>query len=211
MSRTLKKTGLVAGLGMILVSTACGDVVTQGRGASQASVTLLEGAAGVKPQEFGGTLSSDVLTLVKKTAPGGGGQILVPTIFSDPGRVTVTVTMKNTTAPAAPSPGPNDVTFNRYRVVYLRADGRNTPGVDVPYPFDSAATFTATPGGSVQAGFELVRITAKQEAPLKALETNSTFISTIAQVTFYGRDASGNDVTVSGNIGVTFGNFGDPD
>jgi hypothetical protein len=211
MSTTMKSTRFAAGLALALLSTACGDVVQQGRGSSQAVLAALEGAAGVTPDKFGGTLSSDVLTMVKKTAVGGGGQILVPTVFSDIGRVTVSVAMKNTTSPAAPSPGPNDVTFNRYRVVYVRADGRNTPGVDVPYPFDSAVTFTATPGTTSQAGFELVRITAKQEAPLRALETNSTFISTIAQVTMYGRDAAGNDVTVSGNIGVTFGNFGDPD
>src|SRR5512147_1017898 len=28
-----------------------------------------------------------------------------------------------------------DIVIERYRVTYVRADGRNTPGSDVPYPF----------------------------------------------------------------------------
>jgi hypothetical protein len=35
-------------------------------------------------------------------------------------------------------------------------------------------------------------------------------ISTIADVTFYGRDQAGNDVSATGSIGIDFGNFGDP-
>jgi hypothetical protein len=34
-------------------------------------------------------------------------------------------------------------------------------------------------------------------------------ITTIAEVTFWGRDQNGNEVTVSGNITVNFGDFGD--
>ena len=111
---------------------------------------------------------------------------------------------------AAPS-GMNEVTFTRYRVTYRRADGRNTPGVDVPYPFDSAATFTIPADGTITAGFVLVRHTAKEEPPLRALVRNSVIISTIAEVTFFGRDQAGNEVIATGNIGVFFGNFGDPD
>jgi hypothetical protein len=101
------------------------------------------------------------------------------------------------------------VTFNRYRVSYQRTDGRNTPGVDVPHAFDSAVTFTVT-NDVTAANFQLVRHSAKEEAPLRALATSNAIISTIAQVTFYGRDQAGNEVTVSGNISVDFGNFADP-
>jgi hypothetical protein len=102
------------------------------------------------------------------------------------------------------------VTFTRYRVAYRRADGRNTPGVDVPYPFDSAATFTVGEE-DVTVTFQLVRHTAKEEAPLRALSNNATIIQTIAEVTFYGRDQAGNEVSATGNIGIAFGNFGDPE
>ena len=101
------------------------------------------------------------------------------------------------------------MTITRYRVVYRRTDGHNTPGVDVPFPFDSAVTVTiGSEGGST--GFQLVRTSAKQEAPLRALVNNPDIISTIAEVTFYGRDQAGNEVSVTGSIGVDFGNFGDP-
>ena len=45
----------------------------------------------------------------------------------------------------------------------------NTPGVDVPYPFDSALTFTIPPGATAQATFELIRHITKQQAPISAL------------------------------------------
>jgi hypothetical protein len=142
-----------------------------------------------------------------------GVKELVPTVFTDIGRANITVTLKDpgtAGSPARPT-AMNAVTFTRYRVVYVRADGRNTPGVDVPYPFDSSATFTAVVGAPGAVGFEIVRLTAKQEAPLRALINNSTFISTIAEITFYGQDAAGNDVSATGSIGITFGNFGDPE
>jgi hypothetical protein len=47
------------------------------------------------------------------------------------------------------------------------------------------------------------------ETPLAELATNPGVITTLAEVTFYGRDQVGNDVTVSGTIQVDFGNFGD--
>ena len=37
------------------------------------------------------------------------------------------------------------------------------------------------------------------------------FITTIAKVTFYGKDHAGNEVAAVGQIGITFGNFGDPE
>ncbi len=92
---------------------------------------------------------------------------------------------------------------------FIRADGRNTPGVDVPYPFDGAFTTTVT-SQETTAVFELVRHLAKEEAPLKALTVNNVIISTIAEITFYGHDQTGREVSVTGRISVDFGNFGDP-
>ena len=190
-----------------LAASGCGDYVRQGNGPTQATVAMLEGASGAEPGKFGGTILSDVITLVKKTI--NGAQVRVPTVFNDVGRVTVTAEMKD---PTVTSPTAiNAITFNRYRVTYIRADGRNTPGVDVPYGFDSAVTFTVTPGTAATAGFDLVRHVAKEEAPLVSLAANDDLITAIAQVTFYGKDHAGNDVSASGSIGITFGNFGDPD
>ena len=41
-------------------------------------------------------------------------------------------------------------------------------------------TFTVPAGGLVTAGFQIVRHSAKEEAPLKALRANGSIISTIA-------------------------------
>ena len=55
---------------------------------------------------------------------------------------------------------------------------------------------------------DLVRNNAKKERPLISLICAATcppMISTIAEVTFYGRDQAGNDVSATGTIGITFG------
>jgi hypothetical protein len=191
---------------LALAAAGCGDLVRQGHGPGLATVSLLEGASGADPSKFGGTLSSDVVTNVERTV--NGNTVLVPTVFADPGRVTVTVEMKD---PSTSPTSINAVTFTRYRVTYQRADGRNTPAVDVPAPFDSAVTFSASPGNPGTVAFDLVRNVAKTEAPLIGLVSNQDLITVIATVTFYGQDHAGHDVAASGNIGITFGNFGDPE
>jgi hypothetical protein len=207
MSKWIRR-GTLLTLGFLAAGAAgCGDYVRQGRGPVNATVAMLEAASGAEPDEYGGTVNSDVITYVKKTI--GGVEVLVPTVFNDIGRATLTVDMKS---PSVTEPtAVNQVTFTRYRVEFIRADGRNTPGVDVPYGFDSGVTVTASPGAPATAGFELVRHSAKTEAPLVALANNFQLITTIARVTFYGKDHAGNDVTAAGQIGITFGNFGDPD
>ena len=193
-----------------VASAGCGDVVRQGRAPVQLVITELEAASGAEPDELGGTLRSDVITNVQRTV--NGQQTQVPTIFNDVGQVTMTMILKDPGLPGAPTAPSaiNQVTINRYRVVYRRTDGRNAPGLDVPFPFDSAVTFTVPQDGTVTAGFQIVRHTAKQEAPLSSLAFNPDVISTIAEVTFFGSDQAGNDISASGAIGIDFGNFGDP-
>jgi hypothetical protein len=200
--------GLVALTGAI--SAGCGDVVRQGRGPVQVVIQSLQAASGAEPEELGGTLQSDVVTVVERTV--NGQQVDVPTTFNDVGEVTMALILKDPGQPGAPaSPSSiNQVTITRYRVMYRRSDGRNTPGTDIPFPFDSAVTFTVPAEGTVTAGFQIVRHTAKEEAPLAALAFNPDVISTIAEVTFFGRDQAGNDVSATGAIGIDFGNFGDP-
>jgi hypothetical protein len=96
-------------------------------------------------------------------------------------------------------------------VKYRRADGHNVPGVDVPYDFDSALTMTVPATGVGEAAFQIVRHSAKEEAPLRALRFSNDIISTIAEVTFYGRDQAGNEISATGYMGVDFGDFADND
>ena len=201
--------GLVALTGAL--SAGCGDVVRQGRAPVQLVIMALTAASGAAPDDFGGTLRSDVVTVVEQTV--NGQQTEAPTTFNDQGEVTLALILKDPGQPGAPATPTaiNQVTVTRYRVVYRRTDGRNTPGLDVPFPFDSGVTFTVPAEGSVSAGFQIVRHSAKQEAPLAALVFNPDIISTIAEVTFFGRDQAGNDVSATGSIGIDFGNFGDPE
>jgi len=206
--RTLK--GL-AGVAAIAASVSCGDVVRQGRSPVYLVINSLQASAGGGTSgTLAGTLQSDVLTNVTSPAP-CTTEAPCATIFSDNGEVSLRLSLRDlgtATDPTTPSLN-NEVTITRYRVVYRRADGRNTPGVDVPYPFDAAVTVTVGADGA-SSGFQLVRNAAKQEAPLRALATNPDIISTIADVTFYGHDQAGNDVSATGSITVDFGNFGDP-
>jgi hypothetical protein len=199
------RAGLMLGLAIATIS--CGDLQRQGTGSSYLSIRAFDGASGAEPEEFGnGVLYSDVVTIVKDADDNP-----VPTVYSDLGRVNFVLSMKDpggTGSPTTPTTA-NFITLNRYRVRYIRADGRNTPGVDVPFPFDGALTVTVG-GGETEAIFEIVRHVAKFEAPLGALATNPTVITTIAEVTFYGRDQTGREVIATGTLTVEFGNFGDP-
>ena len=202
------RLGTLSALGLLALAAAgCNDFLRQGTSPGLATVAMLEGASGATPAAFGNTMRSDVVTYVKKKV--NGVDTYVPTVFNDVGRATVSLDMKDPsiTTPTAAS----SVTFTRYRVTYARADGRNTPTVDVPASFDSAVTFTVTPGTLSTVGFDLVRNVAKEEAPLVSLVANDDLITVIATVTFYGQDHAGHDVSAAGNIGITFGNFADPE
>lgn len=192
------------------LAAGCGEVARSGRSPSLLVVSSLEAASGATPATFGGTLDSDVITIVNRTE--GGVQVAQPTVFSDVGRATFRLVLKDPGVPGnASSPSSlNQITLTRYQVAFRRSDGRNTPGVDVPYPLDSALTLTVPAEGTVSGTFELVRHSAKEEAPLAALRTSGVIIATVADVTFTGADLAGNVVTATASIGVQFGNFGDP-
>ena len=136
---------LVAGLAAAGVS--CGDVVRDGRSPVYLviqSLTATRGAAS------GGTASgfllSDVITNVTAPAPCSAASPC-PTIFNDTGSVSLRLSLKNIAGGLDTSPSSNnEVTINRYRVDFRRADGRNTPGVDVPYGFDGGVTGTVGAG-----------------------------------------------------------------
>ncbi len=56
----------------------------------------------------------------------------------------------------------------------------------------------------------LVRAQAKLEAPLLALRNQGgqVVLTTIAEVTLFGKDQAGRDVSVQAKISVTFADFG---
>lgn len=186
----------------LLATSGCGKA-TEGHSPAYLVVDELVAASGAEPDKFSNTLISDVLTVVNGT----------PTVFQDNGRVTLHVALKDIGGPGSPNtPSANNrIVVERYHVTYIRADGRNTPGVDVPYGFDGMVTGTISESSS-QLIFPMVRAAAKAEAPLAALigGGGAQHISCFAQITFYGHDIAGNAVSVQGQMTVDFADWGDP-
>ena len=82
----------------------------------------------------------------------------------------------------------------------------------MPFPVDGAVTATVTATPTV-VPFEIVRHQQKLEQPLRSLASfgGRLFISTIAEITFYGADQMGNDVQAKATISVSFSDYADPD
>jgi len=212
--RTMRTLGLAATLAAPLA--ACTQAQTTGQSPAYLIIDSLAGAPGAEPEEFRGVLASDVVTNVKTQVDINGETqtVAVPTIFADNGRAVFRLALKDpgsVDSPNRPSSA-NFITLNRYRVQYVRADGRNTPGVDVPYPFDGAITATVADNGAT-AQFTVVRVQAKQESPLLPLTLGggANTISAMAEITFFGADQAGRPVNVTGTLGVDFSDWGDPE
>jgi len=207
----MRNVNRLAGLAIVVAaSTSCGSVVRDGSSPVYLVIDVLSAVRGGSSSTTATTnLLSDVITNVTQPAPCSAVSPC-PTIFDDVGSVVLRAPLKDIgNNPALVPTSNNEVTITRFTVEYVRADGRNVPGVDVPYPIDGAVTGTVQAGGTVTLGFEIVRHTAKQESPLAELRTNSNVIVTNARVTFYGRDRVGNNISVTGQIQINFGNFGD--
>jgi hypothetical protein len=193
-------------------SVSCGDVVRQGKAPVIVVVDSMRAASGAEPGNIGAFLLSDVQTLVDQEVD--GETVQVPVIFNDVGQATMRLIPKDAgTGAVTLNPTQwNAVTINRYRINFIRADGRNTPGVDVPFPVDGAVTATLSATATV-VPFEIVRHQQKLEQPLRSLANfgGRLFISTIAEVTFYGADQVGNDVQAKATMNVSFSDYADPD
>lgn len=200
--RTVRRGIALAALAVAM--SACGDAVRNGSGPAYVVIDTLQAAQGNHIATLGSGLSSDVQVLVTVPAPQCTPASPCPTIFNDVGSASLRLVMKDHLLTPTTN---NEVTITRYHVAYRRADGRNRPGVDVPYGFDGASTGTIQ--NTLTLGFELVRLVAKQESPLVQLITSPSVITVIADVTFYGTDRVGNAVSVTGSITIDFANFGD--
>jgi hypothetical protein len=172
--------GLVSLAAAVAQTVSCGDVVRS----SQSPVLLL--VSSVEPSP----LASDVLGATA--------------ITNDLGSASLAVVMKDVTV--APTTN-NSVSISRYHVAYRRADGHNIPGVDVPFAFDGAVTALIPAGAAQSVPFELVRHVAKAESPLVQLVASGNLLNVIADVTFYGQDVVGNDVSATGSTLIDFANF----
>ena len=190
----LSMAGRFVGAAACVISLAScgGEMLRTGRSPVYLVVESIEaGAQGGTPAAF---LISDV------RADDGS-------VWNDNVSLTLRSLEKNPDATAAPV---NTITLTRYRVDFRRTDGRNTPGVDVPYGFDGGLSASVAPNSSATVSFEVVRHQAKLEPPLKNIAGSGGglgFVSTIAEITVYGRDQNGNEVSVMARLDVHFGDF----
>jgi len=194
---TKRRVALALAFASVLATTACSDKVLQGKGSSYLVIELLTAASGATPGTYGTVLQSDVQT--------GGG------VLEDLGQITLRIAMKDVTVATGVEPTANNlITVNRYHIDFVRSDGRNTQGVDVPYSVDGATTGTIGVSAT-SLTFTLVPVQRKLEAPLLALRNQGGAIAimTIANVTFYGYDQAGNTVSVTGSISVNFADWAD--
>jgi hypothetical protein len=192
---------MVAGFGAaicLLGSVSCNDLVQASRSSTILVIERIGAASG-------GTGDDPIATLLNSDVLTNGG------IFPDIARVTTRLAFKSpgtSENPASPTSA-NWVTVTGYRVVYRRSDGRSTPGVDVPFPFEGGMTMTTIDIGSAE--FTLVRAQAKLEEPLISLRDlgGALALSVVAEITFYGHDQAGSAISADGTIGINFADFAD--
>jgi len=97
-------------------------------------------------------------------------------------------------------------------VRYTRADGLNTPGVDVPYGFSQRVNMVVGIGDKVLLPFVLIQHNAKLESPLVELVNigQEKILKLEAEITFHGKDLGGHRVEpVKGYVSVWCSNFAD--
>jgi hypothetical protein len=131
--------------------------------------------------------------------------------------VTVAVRAKN---PGVVTPQVNMAVFmQRYEVVYTRSDGRNVPGVDVPFAISgplSGVVDVADSGQTLALPVEVVRIQQKLEPPLRnlrgpvpdSLGGSAIALTVVATVTVYGSTTVGQVVSDTAQLQIDFADFG---
>jgi hypothetical protein len=99
-----------------------------------------------------------------------------------------------------------DIIVDQVEVEYMRTDGRNIEGVDVPYRFTEPMNFIVGINGESEIPVTVIRHVAKLEAPLLALReypNQGIVLQLVAKLTFQGKDGGGHRVApVSGYITV---------
>jgi len=103
----------------------------------------------------------------------------------------------------------NNIIITRYTVAYVRSDGKNTEGVEVPYSFEGSLSTLIEIDSTVDVSFIIVREVAKLEPPLINLREGrgEGTIEITAKVDFYGHDITNNKVKATGYLTIFFANY----
>jgi hypothetical protein len=152
-----------------------------------------------------------------------GGQTVVSDVSTaapDTVAVTVAVRPKNPLNSNVPQIA-EAVIIEQYRVRFFRTDGRDVEGVDVPFSFTGGITTAVDIGigadANVTLNIPLVRVQAKQEAPLRNLRSLVAVggqqttggvtvprVTMTAEITIFGRTIAGEAVSDTGRVTIDF-------
>jgi hypothetical protein len=136
-------------------------------------------------------------------------------VFNDNARLSFDVLAKNPNFVDPNDRTMSDVMLERYQVQYLRSDGHNVEGVDVP--------FRITGGLSGAVGLNdteplekviiIVRHQAKSDPPLRNYRGagGEKLVTVTAVITVHGRTVSGHAVSTEGRLQINFADFADPE
>jgi hypothetical protein len=184
-------TGLLGALLLAVSSAGCTpDFGENGDSPVILRVVSIEAEEG-QEEEAGAFLNSDVLP-----------------IFNDNVTLTLEALSKN---PRITGNLPlQDVLVERYEVRYLRSDGLNTEGVDVPYTISGGLSVLVPMNGEADVALVLVRHQAKFEPPLSNLGGPfgaDIVLSVTAEITLHGRTTAGDVVSTRGFVRINFADF----
>lgn len=203
------KPALLLILAVMLVSYACTRVEDNSRSGSLLTVESVVGLGDPDHAESNPMLSDtcDLVTV--------NDQSFCTVVNDDAG-----ITFSNNFLQIGPGSGAgspsgtflNDIIVNQYRVDYFRPNGRNTPGVDVPYGIDGTMNVRVPVNGTATGTITIVRHEAKLEPPLAELTDGigEGVMTAQAQIKFYGQDLAGHTVSATGFLEIHFANFGEP-
>jgi hypothetical protein len=191
--------GAAVVLAASVLLTSCNPVENKSQSASLLIVESLTGLD-IEGKE-GFFLQSDVLIVDPVTG--------TTSVRADSATATFRATMLDP-VPLLGTSQYNDIQITRYVVTYIRADGRNIEGVDVPYSFEGSLSALIRIGISTPVSFVIVREAAKQEPPLFNLRAAlpGDILNVTAKVDFYGHDLANKTVRATGMLPVFFANYG---
>ncbi|MBM3284371.1 MAG: hypothetical protein FJY81_00695 [Candidatus Aminicenantes bacterium] len=181
-------------LPVILLLSACNPIEDDTRSSSMLIVEKVQG------QDYEGNTVDFLQSDVIKNS----------TVYAD----SATATIRAATLDPDPLLGTsqyNDIVLTRYTVSYSRTDGKNSPGVDVPLPFEGSLSAIVKVGSSTTISFVVVREVAKLEPPLVALAEGRAegVLQVTARIDFYGRDLTNRNVKATGYLTIYFANYVD--
>lgn len=106
----------------------------------------------------------------------------------------------------------HDIVVERYEIHYVRSDGRNTQGVDVPFSVTGNVAQEVIEDQTATLFLEVVRIQAKLEPPLRNLRDlgGALVITMFADVTLHARTTTREVLApVTARVQVDFADFAD--